>query len=57
MGSQVLDRSHAVSCSSPPAAPRGLDQLTDLATWIMRPEEQRQALADLAKVEAQLVAI
>ncbi len=56
MSSRLLDRSHPVTEFATRCSAR-LDQLTDVATWTMRPEEQRQALTDLAQVEAQLAAL
>ena len=56
MSSQLMDRSHPVAEFAGRCCAR-LDQLADVATWTMRPEEQRAALKDLAKAEAQLPAM
>ncbi len=56
MSTQQLDRSHPVTEFATRCSTR-LDQLADVSTWTMRPEEQRQALADLAKVETQITAM
>ena len=56
MSSQLLDRSHPVAEFAGRLVAR-LDQLADVATWTMRPEEQRAALTDLAQAEAQLTAM
>ena len=56
MSSQLLDRSHPVADFAGRLSAR-LDQLADVATWTMRPEEQCTALTDLAKAEAQLSAL
>ena len=55
MSNQQLDRSHPVNEFATACSAR-LDQLADVSTWTMRPEEQRAALLDLAKVEAQIAA-
>ena len=56
MSSQLMDRAHPVTEFAGRLSAR-LDQLADVATWTMRPEEQRTALKDLAKAEAQLAAL
>ena len=56
MSSQLLDRSHPVADFAGRLSAR-LDQLAEVAAWTMRPEEQRAVLTDLAKAEAQLVAL
>src|SRR5688572_7588092 len=56
MSSQLLDRSHPVADFAERLSAR-LDQLAEVATWTMRPEEQRAALTDLAKAEAQLTTL
>jgi hypothetical protein len=53
MSSQLPDRSHPVIEFAGRLSAR-LDQPADISTWTMRPEEQRQALKDLAKAETQL---
>src|SRR5688500_17733572 len=56
MSSQPMDRAHPVAEFAGRLSAR-LDQLADVATWTMRPEEQWAALKDLAKAEAQLTAL
>ncbi len=56
MSSQLMDRSHPV-CDFAGRLRGRLDQLADLPTWTMGPEEQRQTLSDLAQAEAQLAAL
>ncbi len=56
MSNQQLDRSHPVNEFAKACSAR-LDQLADVSTWTMRPQEQREALTDLAKAEAQLIAL
>ena len=56
MSSQLADRSHPVPEFAGRLCAR-LEQLGEVATWTMRPEEQRQALTDLAQAEAQLAAL
>jgi hypothetical protein len=56
MSSQLMDRAHPVTEFAGRLSTR-LDQLAGVSTWTMRPEEQRQALKDLAKAEAQLAAL
>ena len=51
-----MDRSHPVAEFAGRLRAR-LDQLGHVSTWTMRPEEQRQALTDLAQAEAQLAAL
>src|ERR1700712_3176904 len=53
MSSQAIDRSHPVAAFTERLSAR-LDDLVGISTWTMRPEEQRAALAELAKSEAQL---
>jgi hypothetical protein len=56
MSSQLMDRVRPVTEFAGRLSTR-LDQLAGVSTWTMRPEEQRQALKDLAKAEAQLAAL
>ncbi len=56
MSNQQLDRSHPVNEFAKACSTR-LDQLADISTWTMRPEQQREALVDLAKVETQIAAM
>ena len=56
MSNQQLDRSHPVNEFARACSAR-LDQLADVSTWTMRPEQQRAALTDLAKAEAQLITL
>ena len=56
MSNQLLDRSHPVNEFAAACSAR-LDQLADVSTWTMRPEEQRAALTDLAKAETQLTTL
>jgi hypothetical protein len=56
MSSQLMDRSHPVAEFAGRLRAR-LDQLGEVSTWTMRPEEQRLALTDLAQAEAQLAAL
>ncbi len=51
-----MDRSHPVAEFAGRLCAR-LDQLAETSTWTMRPDEQRAALKDLAKAEAQLAAM
>ena len=51
-----MDRAHPVAEFAGRLS-AGLDELADVATWTMSPAEQRAALKDLAKAEAQLTAM
>ena len=53
MSSQQLHRPTTRSPSSPNACAHDLHQLAGTPTWTMCPEQQRQALSDLAQAEAQ----
>src|SRR5680860_1438764 len=56
MSSQPADRSHPVSEFAGRLSTR-LDQLAGVSTWTMRAAEQRAALKDLARAEAQLTTL
>jgi hypothetical protein len=56
VSTQQLDRPHPVTDFA--ARLRGrLEDLAEVATWTMRPAEQRDALRDLTRAEAQLAAL
>ena len=56
MSSQPIDRTHPVAAFAARAGAR-LEELASFPVWSMSPEEQRQALAGLARARAQLDAL